>query len=55
MQEMDETVEDLPRHNLTKQYFSDPSSELSTINGVINKMTKEDIRVQLRLVGLDER
>jgi hypothetical protein len=31
------------------------NSKLSNVNGAINRMKKEDIRKQLKLLGLDDR
>ena len=50
---MAEVKED--EHEMTKRIFSQSDCELSFINGMINQMKKADIRMQLKLVSLDER
>ena len=49
-------AEDIDKpHRLTKESFSESNHTLAWINGVINRMTKDDLRIQLQLLGLDDR
>ena len=43
------------RHKVLVEAFSKPSCSVAYVNGAINKMKKEDIREQLRLLYLDDR
>lgn len=43
------------KHEILNEAFSKGSCSLSTVNGAINRMKKEDIRIQLKRLGLDDR
>ena len=44
---------DNERHQVLKEALL--NGKLSNVNGTINRMKKDDIRIQLKLLGLDDR
>jgi hypothetical protein len=47
-------MEDKARHEVLKEALRN-NGKLANVNGAINRMKKEDMRAQLKLLGLDDR